>query len=196
MTIPVAFPRLRPHSASAPFSHAHEETPRRAKYMKRVYTTAAPRVLERHGYLAAGACQSRPGTPFTHRPPLLRTTTACDYKLVSVHSWLSQRYSQIGKMPEIFDDKSEHFIPFILERLALHNRKHAGEQNPPPFFLGLNGVQGAGKTTLVGGSFCWCLLNRPTHIAVLWLSYVMKCSKCTFRSAISREFSYSAKVYP
>ena len=55
------------------------------------------------------------------------------------------------KMPEIVDDKSEHCIPFILERLRLHKEQHEGRgQKPPPFFLGLNGVQGAGKTTLVG----------------------------------------------
>lgn len=54
-------------------------------------------------------------------------------------------------MPEIVDDKSEHCIPFILERLKLHEEQHEKRgQKPPPFFLGLNGVQGAGKTTLVG----------------------------------------------
>ena len=62
-------------------------------------------------------------------------------------------------MPEIFDDKSEHFIPFILERLEAHGRNHAGEEIPPPFFLGLNGVQGSGKTTLVGNSFFYISLT-------------------------------------
>lgn len=52
-------------------------------------------------------------------------------------------------MPEIVDDKSQHCIPFLLERLEAHQQKHANEPNPPPFFLGLNGVQGAGKTVLV-----------------------------------------------
>ena len=54
-------------------------------------------------------------------------------------------------MPAIVDDKSEHCIPFILERLKLHQEQYESrDQKPPPFFLGLNGVQGAGKTTLVG----------------------------------------------
>lgn len=54
-------------------------------------------------------------------------------------------------MPEIIDDKSEHCIPFILERLKSHKEEYEQKgQQPPPFFLGLNGVQGAGKTTLVG----------------------------------------------
>lgn len=52
-------------------------------------------------------------------------------------------------MPEFIDDKSEHCIPFLLERLKIHQERHAGCSDPPPFFLGLNGVQGAGKTTLV-----------------------------------------------
>ena len=52
-------------------------------------------------------------------------------------------------MSKIVDDKSEHCIPFILERLQVHRKKYANEQHAPPFFLGLNGVQGAGKTTLV-----------------------------------------------
>ncbi|USW54030.1 Putative P-loop containing nucleoside triphosphate hydrolase [Septoria linicola] len=53
-------------------------------------------------------------------------------------------------MPEIIDDKSEHCIPFILERLKAHQEEYAAKgEKAPPFFLGLNGVQGAGKTTLV-----------------------------------------------
>ncbi|KAI9821232.1 MAG: hypothetical protein M1827_003966 [Pycnora praestabilis] len=54
-------------------------------------------------------------------------------------------------MPDILDDKSEHCIPFILERLKAYRKRleHVREEERPPFFLGLNGVQGAGKTTLV-----------------------------------------------
>ncbi|KUL87722.1 hypothetical protein ZTR_05820 [Talaromyces verruculosus] len=52
-------------------------------------------------------------------------------------------------MPEIFDDKSEHCIPFLLERLKQHQARYANDPNAPPFFLGLNGVQGVGKTVLV-----------------------------------------------
>lgn len=58
-------------------------------------------------------------------------------------------------MPQIIDDKSEHCIPFILERIRLHRQQYESKgETPPPFFVGLNGVQGAGKTTLVG-SFCF-----------------------------------------
>ncbi|KAF2774266.1 P-loop containing nucleoside triphosphate hydrolase protein [Teratosphaeria nubilosa] len=53
-------------------------------------------------------------------------------------------------MSEIIDDKSEHCIPFILHRIKQHREKHQSQgKTPPPFFVGLNGVQGAGKTTLV-----------------------------------------------
>lgn len=58
-------------------------------------------------------------------------------------------------MPEIVDDKSEHCIPFLLERLRIHTERHrqtSGSADVPPFFLGLNGVQGAGKTVLVSGA--------------------------------------------
>ena len=55
----------------------------------------------------------------------------------------------ISTMSKVLDDKSEHCIPFILERLQVHRNKYADDQDAPPFFLGLNGVQGAGKTTLV-----------------------------------------------
>jgi D-glycerate 3-kinase len=50
----------------------------------------------------------------------------------------------------VIDDKSEHCVPFILDLLKQHREKYGNEgTTPPPFFLGLNGVQGAGKTTLV-----------------------------------------------
>lgn len=52
-------------------------------------------------------------------------------------------------MPEIVDDKSQHCIPFLLERLRVHTERHSGTGSTRPFFLGLNGVQGAGKTVLV-----------------------------------------------
>lgn len=53
-------------------------------------------------------------------------------------------------MSKIVDDKSEHCVPFIIERLKLHREYHESKgETAPPFFLGLNGVQGAGKTTLV-----------------------------------------------
>ncbi len=45
----------------------------------------------------------------------------------------------------IVDDKSPHVIPFLLDRLAAHRAK--GSERP--FIVGLNGVQGGGKTTLV-----------------------------------------------
>lgn len=52
-------------------------------------------------------------------------------------------------MPEVLDDKSQYCIPFILEQLRIHQKNNIGEDKAPPFVLGLNGVQGAGKTTLV-----------------------------------------------
>lgn len=56
-------------------------------------------------------------------------------------------------MPEVVDDKSEHCIPFILDHIKLHREHYESKGEPPaPFFVGLNGVQGAGKTTLVGES--------------------------------------------
>lgn len=52
-------------------------------------------------------------------------------------------------MANIVDNNSEYCMPFIYSRLKAHNEKHAQNPNPPPFFLGMNGVQGAGKTVLV-----------------------------------------------
>ncbi|KAI1298045.1 putative Uridine/cytidine kinase [Xylaria venustula] len=47
---------------------------------------------------------------------------------------------------EIYDDKSPICIPFILERVQSHFKSGS----TLPFIVGLNGVQGVGKTTLVG----------------------------------------------
>ncbi|THX31376.1 putative uridine/cytidine kinase [Aureobasidium pullulans] len=63
---------------------------------------------------------------------------------------------------EIVDDKSEHCIPFILEKIKAHCDYHKKEgTDAPPFFLGLNGIQGAGKTTLV--SALYKTLTSPPH---------------------------------
>ncbi|KAH8884783.1 D-glycerate 3-kinase [Thozetella sp. PMI_491] len=48
----------------------------------------------------------------------------------------------------VVDDKSPICIPFILSRLATHRASVKG-QSDRPFVIGLNGVQGVGKTTLV-----------------------------------------------
>ena len=57
-------------------------------------------------------------------------------------------------MPDVIDDKSKYYIPFIVERLKLHQAAHVGKEDPPPFVIGMNGVQGAGKTTLVCSISC------------------------------------------
>ncbi|KFY00413.1 hypothetical protein O988_03317 [Pseudogymnoascus sp. VKM F-3808] len=46
---------------------------------------------------------------------------------------------------EIVDDKNSHCIPFILSRHAIHTASSPST----PFFIGINGVQGVGKSTLV-----------------------------------------------
>ncbi|KAL4942079.1 hypothetical protein BDV06DRAFT_212122 [Aspergillus oleicola] len=73
-------------------------------------------------------------------------------------------------MPEIFDDKSEHCIPFLLARLKAHQAAHGNDPaTTPPFFLGLNGVQGAGKTVLVS-TLHRTLRSAPYNLAVITLS--------------------------
>ncbi|KAK4450015.1 putative d-glycerate 3-kinase [Podospora aff. communis PSN243] len=52
----------------------------------------------------------------------------------------------------VVDDKSPICIPFIFTRLAAHRKAQAqltDGAKPTPFIIGLNGVQGVGKTTLV-----------------------------------------------
>ncbi|KAL7919721.1 P-loop containing nucleoside triphosphate hydrolase protein [Trichoderma austrokoningii] len=50
-------------------------------------------------------------------------------------------------MSSFTDDKSPICIPFILNRLKLHQQ--ASSPSPPPLIIGLNGIQGVGKSTLV-----------------------------------------------
>jgi D-glycerate 3-kinase len=52
-------------------------------------------------------------------------------------------------MSKINDDKAQVVVPFILELLSQYQAKYSESSNPPPFFIGLNGVQGAGKSVLV-----------------------------------------------
>ena len=60
-------------------------------------------------------------------------------------------------MTEMFDDKTPHVLPFILSHLS----KHRESSPDTPFFIGLNGVQGAGKTVLV--SSLAQTLSSPPH---------------------------------
>ena len=68
---------------------------------------------------------------------------------VTVRYLFTQRSPVIMDQPVLLDDKSAHCIPFILERLKTHDERYSNKDNAPPFFLGLNGAQGAGKTSLV-----------------------------------------------
>ncbi|KAJ5929576.1 hypothetical protein N7454_006526 [Penicillium verhagenii] len=68
----------------------------------------------------------------------------------------------------VVDDKSQHCIPFLLERLHAHAARYR-DGNTPPFFLGLNGVQGAGKTVLVSTLY-ETLRSEPYSLPVVTLS--------------------------
>ena len=86
-------------------------------------------------------------------------------------------------MPEIVDDKSEHCIPFILERLKQHREQYESKgETTPPFFLGLNGVQGAGKTTLVCG---WTFLHPFPQVAMSKICIVRRRNLTFFVSMVS-----------
>jgi hypothetical protein len=88
---------------------------------------------------------------------------------------------------DIIDDKSEHCIPFLLERLKIHREKH-----DTPFVLGLNGVQGAGKTTLVRSTIDYfailhasitcpmSLLESANQTLLLSLSFPITCLSSAF----------------
>lgn len=49
----------------------------------------------------------------------------------------------------VVDDKSPIIIPWILSQIEEHRKQHPEETDQRPFIVGLNGVQGVGKTTLV-----------------------------------------------
>ncbi|KAK4864196.1 hypothetical protein LT330_009989 [Penicillium expansum] len=72
-------------------------------------------------------------------------------------------------MPEIVDDKSQYCIPFLLDRLRVHTERHRGNPDTPPFFIGLNGVQGAGKTVLVS-ALNDTIRSEPYSLSVVTLS--------------------------
>ncbi|KAK2739562.1 hypothetical protein FQN57_006524 [Myotisia sp. PD_48] len=46
-------------------------------------------------------------------------------------------------------DKMQFCIPFLMKLVKAHQAKHQDDPDAPPFFVGLNGIQGSGKTTLV-----------------------------------------------
>ena len=56
-------------------------------------------------------------------------------------------------MTTFADAKSDHCIAFILDQITLQDAKYKqeGDEGPRVLFVGLNGLQGVGKTTLVSG---------------------------------------------
>ncbi|TQV98883.1 hypothetical protein V2A60_007417 [Cordyceps javanica] len=75
-------------------------------------------------------------------------------------------------MPTTFvDDKAPICVPFILEHLAAHRARHANDAGhslqvtTPPLVVGLNGIQGAGKTTLVA-ALTAALKQESVHAVV------------------------------
>ncbi|RMZ87628.1 hypothetical protein DV736_g5137, partial [Chaetothyriales sp. CBS 134916] len=83
--------------------------------------------------------------------------------------------------PEIFDDKSNHVIPFILSHLSSPNTPR-----DRPFFIGLNGVQGAGKTLLTS-TLKSILTSPPYFLSTVAFSlddlYLPHCSQVSLAAA-------------
>lgn len=59
-----------------------------------------------------------------------------------------------------YEEADFHCIPFIMKNLHLHRLKHSSSgRAAPPFFVGVNGMQGVGKTTLVS----YFISSVPSH---------------------------------
>ena len=52
-------------------------------------------------------------------------------------------------MAELSDDKSEHCLQLIFEQLGACKEQQVKANNIKPLFVGINGAQGIGKTSLV-----------------------------------------------
>ena len=106
------------------------------------------------GDLGSFTCESwrrRVPSPTAQFPHVMLTAKKCGVRSTAHRKWNPYATSPTlgSTMSDTQDDKGQYCIPFILERLTLHHQQHKGLANAPPFFLGLNGVQGAGKTVLV-----------------------------------------------
>ena len=52
-------------------------------------------------------------------------------------------------MSKLADDKSKYCLNFILEQYHIHEPQKLRAPKTTPVFVGINGAQGAGKSTLV-----------------------------------------------
>ncbi|KAF2395754.1 P-loop containing nucleoside triphosphate hydrolase protein [Trichodelitschia bisporula] len=57
--------------------------------------------------------------------------------------------THLTKVADISDEKAQHCIPFILEQYNSFLKHKPSGTSIPVFFVGINGIQGVGKTTLV-----------------------------------------------
>lgn len=69
-----------------------------------------------------------------------------------------------------YEDAEDHCIPFILKNLHLHRSKYSSSgRAAPALFVGVNGMQGVGKTTLVS-----------SEARVLLVQYQLGDSSCLY----------------
>ncbi|KAI4183335.1 MAG: hypothetical protein L6R41_005447 [Letrouitia leprolyta] len=71
-------------------------------------------------------------------------------------------------MPEQSDEKLQACISFIIEQIKRRDL-HLSDKGAPPFFLGVNGVQGIGKTSLVS-AIASSLKQAPYYLHTVVLS--------------------------
>ena len=84
-------------------------------------------------------------------------------------------------MSVVEDDKSDHCVPFILSHLT---KKSFDDTHQSPIFIGVNGAQGSGKTTLVS-------LNRHQLAMGTWtMPHESQSNQLkNYRSSPSRPFT-------